>query len=127
WAIEETLRWETSVLMVSRQTTRPVEIRGVEIPAEMNISVLNASGNRDEDHYENPAVYDLDRHADDHLAFAFGRHHCLGYHLARTGTRGPLAAALHRRPRLRLDGGEAPPQIAGLAFRAPKRVAVRLD
>src|SRR5262249_52475088 len=38
WAIEETLRWETSVLMVSRQTTRPVEIRGVEIPAETNIS-----------------------------------------------------------------------------------------
>jgi cytochrome P450 len=127
WAIEETLRWETSVLMVSRQTTRPVEIRGVEIPAEMNISVLNASGNRDEDHYENPDVYDLDRHADDHLAFAFGRHHCLGYHLARMEIRIALNAVLDRLPRLRLDPDEPPPQITGLAFRAPKRVAVRLD
>jgi cytochrome P450 len=126
WAIEETLRWETSVLMVSRQTTRPVEIRGIEIPEGMNISVLNASGNRDEDHYENPDVFDLDRHADDHLAFAFGRHHCLGYHLARMEVRIALNAVLDRLPRLRLDPEAPPPQITGLAFRSPKRVDVRV-
>jgi len=126
WAIEETLRWETSVLMVSRQATRDVEIRGVPIPAGTNLSVLNASGNRDEDHYENPDVYDLDRRADDHLAFAFGRHHCLGYHLARMEIRIALDAILDRLPRLRLDPDAPPPQILGLAFRAPKRVDVRL-
>jgi cytochrome P450 len=127
WAIEETLRWETSVLMVSRQATRDVEIRGVPIPAGTNISVLTASGNRDEDHYENPDVYDLDRHADDHLAFAFGRHHCLGYHLARMEVRIALDAMLDRLPKLRLDPAADPPRILGLAFRAPKRVDVRLD
>ena len=127
WAIEETLRWETSVLMVSRQATRDVEIRGVEIPAGTNISVLNASGNRDEEHYENPDVFDLDRRADDHLAFAFGRHHCLGYHLARMEIRIALDAILDRLPRLRLDPDAPPPQILGLAFRSPKRVDVRLD
>jgi cytochrome P450 len=126
WAIEETLRWETSVLMVSRQATRDVEIRGVPIPAGTNLSVLNASGNRDEDHYENPDVYDLDRRADDHLAFAFGRHHCLGYHLARMEIRIALDAILDRLPRLRLDPDAPPPQILGLAFRAPKRVDVRI-
>ncbi len=127
WAIEETLRWETSVLMVSRQATRDVEIRGVPIPAGTNISVLNASGNRDEDHYENPDEYDLDRRADDHLAFAFGRHHCLGYHLARMEVRIALEAMLDRLPRLRLDPAADPPRILGLAFRGPKRVDVRLD
>jgi cytochrome P450 len=126
WAIEETLRWETSVLMVSRQATRDVEIRGVPIPAGTNLSVLNASGNRDEDHYENPDVYDLDRRADDHLAFAFGRHHCLGYHLARMEIRIALDAILDRLPGLRLDPDAPPPQILGLAFRAPKRVDVRI-
>lgn len=125
WAIEEALRWETSVLMVSRQATRPVEIRGVPIPAGGLISVLNASGNRDEDHYANPDVYDLDRHADDHLAFGFGRHHCLGYHLARLESRIALNALLDRLPALRLDPDAPPPQILGLAFRAPKRVDVR--
>lgn len=126
WAIEETLRWETSVLMVSRQATRDVEIRGVPIPAGTNLSVLNASGNRDEDHYENPDVYDLDRRADDHLAFGFGRHHCLGYHLARMEIRIALDVILDRLPRLRLDPDAPTPQIFGLAFRAPKRVDVRL-
>ena len=42
------------------------------------MSVVVASANRDEDHYEHPDVFDLDRRADDHLAFGFGRHHCLG-------------------------------------------------
>jgi cytochrome P450 len=127
WAIEETLRWETSVLMVSRQATRDVEIRGVAIPAGTNISVLNASGNRDEEHYEDPDVYDLDRRADDHLAFAFGRHHCLGYHLARMEVAIALEAMLDRLPKLKLDPAADPPRILGLAFRAPKRVDVRLD
>jgi len=126
WAIEETLRWESSVLMVSRQAMRDVEIRGVPIPAGTNLSVLNASGNRDEDHYENPDVFDLDRRADDHLAFGFGRHHCLGYHLARMEIRIALDAILDRLPRLRLDPDAPPPRILGLAFRAPKRVEVRI-
>jgi cytochrome P450 len=127
WALEEVLRWESSVLMVSRQAMRDVEIRGVAIPAGTNISVLNASGNRDEDHYPNADVYDLDRKADDHLAFGFGRHHCLGYHLARMEVRIALNAMLDRLPSLRLDPTAPPPQILGLAFRAPKRVDVRFD
>jgi cytochrome P450 len=127
WALEETLRWESSVLMVSRQATRDVEIRGVPIAAGTNVSVLNASANRDEDHYANPDAYDLDRHADDHLSFGFGRHHCLGYHLARMEVRIALNAMLDRLPALRLDPAAPPPQILGLAFRAPKRVDVRLD
>jgi len=127
WAIEETLRWETSVLMTSRQATRDVEMRGVEIPAGMNVSVMNASGNRDEEHYPNPDLYDLDRRADDHLGFGFGRHHCLGYHLARMEVRIALNAILDRLPKLRLDPAAPPPQILGLAFRAPKRVDARID
>jgi len=127
WVLEETLRWETSVLMVSRQTTREVEIRGVPLPSGMNVSVLIASANRDEDHYERPDEFDLDRRADDHLSFAFGRHHCLGYHLARMEVRVALGTILDRLPKLRLDPDAPAPQILGLAFRAPKRVDVRLD
>jgi cytochrome P450 len=126
WAIEETLRWETSVLMVSRQTTRPVVVRGVEIPADELVSVTVASANRDEQHYENPDVYDLDRHADDHLSFGFGRHHCLGYHLARLEARLALTAMLDRLPDLRLDPDAPPPTITGMAFRSPKTLRVLL-
>jgi cytochrome P450 len=126
WAVEETLRWETSVLMVSRQTNREVEIRGNVIPADQLISIVVASANRDEDHYENPDLFDLDRHADDHLAFGFGRHHCLGYHLARLEARLALDAVLDRLPDLRLDPEAPPPTITGLAFRSPKTLPVLL-
>jgi len=127
WAIEETLRWETSILMVSRQTNHEVEFRGCTIPADQMLSVVVASANRDEEHYENPDVFDLDRRADDHLAFGFGRHHCIGYHLARLEARLALSALLDRFPNLRLDPDAPPPTITGLAFRSPKTVRVLLD
>jgi len=124
WAVEETLRWETSVLMVSRQATRAVEIGGVPVPADGFVSVVVASANRDERHYERPDDFDLDRRADDHLAFGFGRHHCLGYHLARLEARVALDAILDRLPGLRLDPEAPPPTITGLAFRSPKALRV---
>ncbi len=120
WVIEETLRWETSVLMVSRQTNKPVTIRGVDVPENALVSVVVASANRDEEHYANADVFDLDRRADDHLGFGFGRHHCLGYHLARLEARVALNAVLDRLPSLRLDPDEPAPTITGLAFRSPK-------
>src|SRR5207249_2671884 len=73
WAVEETLRWETPVLFVARQSTRPVEIAGVHIPEGKFVSAVIASGNRDETHYPDPDRFDLDRRADDHLSFGFGR------------------------------------------------------
>jgi cytochrome P450 len=120
WVIEETLRWETSVLMVSRQATKPVTIRGVDVPENAMVSIVVAAANRDEDHYERPDEFDLDRRADDHLAFGFGRHHCLGYHLARLEARLAMEAVLDRLPSLRLDPNAPPPTITGLAFRSPK-------
>lgn len=127
WAIEETLRWETSVLMVAREATRNVEMHGVTIPAGGMVSVVIASANRDETHYENPDIYDLDRRADDHLALGFGRHHCLGYHLAKMEARMALGAILDRWPNLRLDPDAPPPRILGLAFRSPDAIPVLLE
>jgi len=127
WAIEETLRWETSILFVGRESTRDTELRGVPIPAGKMVFALLASGNRDEDHYPDPDRFDLDRHADDHLSFGFGRHHCLGYHLARQEAAIALNALVDRLPNLRLDPDAPAPSITGLAFRSPKTLPVLLD
>jgi cytochrome P450 len=127
WAVAETLRWETSVLFVSRETTRPTAIRGQAIAARELVSVILASANRDEDHYPDPDRFDLDRRADDFLSFGFGRHHCLGYHLANLEAQMALNALLDRLPNLRLDPQAEPPRITGLAFRSPKALPVRVD
>jgi cytochrome P450 len=127
WAIEETLRWETPVLFVARQATRTVELAGVEIPRGRTVSAVVAAANRDAAHYPDPDRFDLDRRADDHLSFGFGRHFCLGYHLAKLEARTALTAALDRLPNLRIDPAAPPPRITGLAFRSPRTLPVRFD
>lgn len=125
-ALEETLRWETPVLFVARETTRPVEIAAVEIPAGAMVSPVIGSANRDEAHFPDPDRWDLHRAADDHLSFGGGRHFCLGYHLARMEARCAVDAILERLPNLRLDA-ERPARILGLAFRSPTSLFVRFD
>src|SRR5262249_20633036 len=48
WAIEETLRWETSIVMLSRETTREIELRGVRLSVGSMVAVAVGSANRDE-------------------------------------------------------------------------------
>jgi cytochrome P450 len=125
WVIEETLRWETPVLFVARQTTRPARLAGVDIPTGKMVSAVIASANRDETHYADPDEFVLDRRADDHLSFGFGRHFCLGYHLAKLEARTALGAVLDRLRDVRIDAAAEPPRITGLAFRSPRALPVR--
>jgi cytochrome P450 len=127
WAIEETLRWETPVVFVARQTTRDTAIAGVPIPAGNLVSVIIGSANRDETHFIDPDTFDLDRRDERHLSFGFGRHFCLGSHLARLEARTALGALLDRLPQLRIDPDAPPPAITGLAFRSPRTLPVRID
>jgi len=126
-AIDETLRWETSVTMVNRETACPVEISGVSIPAGVSVVCATGSANHDENRYTDPEAWDLDRRDPPHLAFGTGRHQCLGMHLARLELRVGLAAILQRLPGLRFDPATPPAPIEGLAFRGPPRLDVVFD
>jgi cytochrome P450 len=120
WAIEETLRWETPVVFVARETTRDTELAGVPIPAGNFVSAILGSANRDETRFPDPDRFDLDRRDDRHVSFGFGRHFCLGSHLARLEARTALNAVLDRLPRMRIDPEAPPPTVTGLAFRSPR-------
>jgi cytochrome P450 len=122
-ALEETLRWESPVQYVTRETTRPVTLAGVDLPAEALVSVAIGSANRDETHYADADRFDLHRRPDDHLAFGLGQHFCAGSHLARAEARIALNALLDRLPDLRLDP-EQSCDVRGLAFRSPNRLPV---
>ena len=83
-AVEEMLRWTSPVVHFARTVTRDTEIRGVPIREGETLAMWYPSANRDEDHFENPDVFDITRSPNEHLAFGgFGEHFCLGAHLAR--------------------------------------------
>jgi cytochrome P450 len=126
WAIEETLRWEAPVQLASRETTTAVSIAGVELPAGAPVLTCVGAANRDEQHYPHPDEFDMHRRADDHVAFGFGRHFCLGSHLARLEATTALNALLDRLPRLRLDPSQTS-QVLGFAFRSPDQLPVLFD
>ncbi len=127
--IEETLRWETSVTMVSRVATRDTEISGCPIKSGAPVGVITGSANRDGSHFPNPDAWDIDRPAALHLAFGTGPHQCLGMHLARLELTAALEEILSRLPNLRFDPeAEGPePIIEGYAFRSPNRLPVIFD
>lgn len=82
-AVEEALRFESSVTARMRRTTRDVEIAGHTIPAESTLLYWISSGNRDESAFHEPDVFDIARAPNRHLSFGLGRHFCLGAYLAR--------------------------------------------
>jgi cytochrome P450 len=126
-AIEETLRWETSVTMVARVATRATEVAGCPIPEGASVGVVTASANHDEDRFDEPEEWRLDRGQFHHLAFGTGPHQCLGMHLARLELETGVNAVLDRLPGLRLDPDAPAPVIEGMAFRGPNALPARWD
>ncbi|MGH7292487.1 MAG: cytochrome P450, partial [Myxococcota bacterium] len=125
--IEETLRWETSVTVISRNAVADTEIAGCPIPKGSALMLMTSSANRDESHYPHSDEWDIDRPPENHLFFGTGRHQCLGMHLARLELRIGLTAVLDRLPNLRLDPDAPAPEIEGFAFRSPPSIPVVFD
>jgi cholest-4-en-3-one 26-monooxygenase len=82
-AAEEMLRWVSPIIHFTRMATEDSEIRGVEIREGEKVALIFASGNRDEEVFEEPFAFRVDRQPNPHLAFGFGEHFCMGAHVAR--------------------------------------------
>ena len=124
-AIEEGLRWEPPILFLLRSCIRETEVCGTTIVEGAVINVCIGAANRDETRYPEPDRFDIFRDPQQHIAFGFGPHMCLGMHLARMETRVAVDALLDRLPRLRLDPEADPPFVQGTAFRSPPALHVR--
>ncbi|WP_428950054.1 cytochrome P450 [Streptomyces sp. cg35] len=87
-ATEEFLRWASPVYHFRRTATRDVELGGKRIKEGDKVVMWYASGNRDEDVFDNPYDLDVARENNDHVTFGKGSPHlCLGNLLARTEIR----------------------------------------
>ncbi len=99
-AVEELLRWDTSVQISQRRSQQEIELSGVRVPAGETFVLLNGAANRDPVQYPDPDTLDVTRAPKDHLAFGLGRHRCLGAALARVEIQTAIAAILRRFPSL---------------------------
>jgi cholest-4-en-3-one 26-monooxygenase len=82
-AVEEVLRWVTPIIHFTRMATEDGEVRDQQIRAGEKLALIFASGNRDEDVFEDPFAFQIDRNPNPHLTFGFGTHFCMGAHVGR--------------------------------------------
>jgi cytochrome P450 family 142 subfamily A polypeptide 1 len=82
-AVEEMLRWVSPIKNMARTVTRDTVVRDKELHAGEKLLLLYPSANRDEDVFDDPFRFDVERRPNEHLAFGFGTHFCLGSSLAR--------------------------------------------
>ncbi|WP_046471252.1 cytochrome P450 family protein [Allosalinactinospora lopnorensis] len=109
--IEETLRWDSSIQNVPlRYTAEEVEIDGVTMAAGDAVLVSYGSAGRDPDRHGDTAhLFDITRADKSHIAFAHGRHYCLGANLARLELAIALPELFERFPDLALAEAEPRP------------------
>ncbi|MBV2356316.1 cytochrome P450 [Streptomyces sp. J2-1] len=132
-AFAETLRHTPPVHMIMRQTANEVEFSGGTVPAGATVTCLIGSANRDERRYAEPDRFDIFRSdltttsafsaAADHLAFALGRHFCVGALLAKAEVETGVNQLLDAMPDMRLADGFDPVE-QGVFTRGPQTLPV---
>ncbi|KAF0180094.1 MAG: cytochrome P450 [Alphaproteobacteria bacterium] len=103
-AVEEMIRWATPVMHFMRTATEDFEIRGQTIRAGEAVCLHYPSGNRDEEVFEAPFEFRVDRDVKKQVAFGYGVHVCLGMHLARMEMRALFNELLPRLEEISLAG-----------------------
>ena len=108
-AVEEMLRWVSPIKGMARTATRDVELRGETIREGDQVLLLYPSANRDEDVFAEPDRFDIERSPNEHVAFGYGAHFCLGNSLARLEMRVMFDRLLERLPDMALATEDPPP------------------
>lgn len=103
-AVEEMFRWVTPSASQRRTATRDVELGGKHIAAGDKVVLWFSAANRDPEVFDDPHEFQPDRSPNDHLAFGWGVHFCLGAHLARAEVRTYFTELLDRGIRMELTG-----------------------
>ena len=106
-AIEELLRYESPSPVQARYVTRDVEHYDEKVSEGSVLLLMNGAANRDERKFDDPDRFDIHRKQQQHLAFGYGIHFCLGSHLARLEGRIALEEVLERFPSWEVDWDNA--------------------
>ena len=102
--VEESIRWTSPVKHFMRTATADYSLRGQTIRKGDWIWLSYPSGNRDEEVFDDPEAFDIERSPNRQLSFGYGAHLCLGQHLARMEMRILWEELLPRLESLELAG-----------------------
>ena len=127
-AVEEILRYDSSIFAWRRIAMKDTEIAGMPIPEGGKVLILMGSGNRDPDVFEDPETFDpARRNARRHLGLGHGAHFCMGAPLARMEMKVILEELVRRLPHMRLKPDQQFSYIRTLTFRGVQRLEVEWD
>jgi cytochrome P450 len=107
-AIEEFLRYDSSVQLTGRTALKAVTVGGVDVAEGETVLCLLGAANRDSAVYPDPDRLDITRQSIRPMSFGGGIHFCLGAQLARIEGEIAIATLLRRFPKLTLDAPEHP-------------------
>jgi cholest-4-en-3-one 26-monooxygenase len=106
-AVEEMLRWVSPIKNMCRVLTHDAQFMGQQLHEGQKCMLLYESANRDETKFVDPFRFDVEREPNEHVAFGFGAHFCLGNSLARLELQIMMERALTRLPDLELAADSA--------------------
>jgi cytochrome P450 len=119
-AVEEFLRYDSSVQLTGRDALEDSEIQGVALPRGRAVLTLLGAANRDPDVFDDPDRLDITRERIKPLAFGGGIHLCLGAQLARIEADVALSVLLDRLPALELENIDDPDWKQTITLRGVK-------
>ena len=121
--VDESIRWTTPVKTFMRTLTADAEFAGRQMKQNDWLMLCYASGNRDEEVFEAPDQFRVDRKPNKHLAFGYGAHLCLGQHLAKMEMRILWEELLPRLHSVEMAG--SPAMSESFFVNGPKRLPIR--
>jgi cytochrome P450 len=126
-AIEEFLRYDSSVQLTGRTALEDIELGGITVKQGRTVLCLLGAANRDPAAYAEPDRLDITRPNVRPQSFGGGIHFCLGAQLARLEAEIAINSLLARLPDLRIDDLDAPDWRPTFVLRGLKSLPARWD
>jgi cytochrome P450 family 142 subfamily A polypeptide 1 len=123
-AVEEFIRWVSPVINMKRTVTARHELHGQTLNEGDELLLMYPSANRDPRHFDHPDAYDVARKHNQHVAFGWGTHFCLGASVARLEIRLMFEELMKRIPDMQLAPGAEPKFMPNCFARSPDAVRV---
>ena len=123
-AFEEYARWMSPIGMSPRRITKDFSYKGFDFFENDRVFLMFGSANRDEDIFEKPNEFRLDRDVTQSISFGAGPHFCAGAWISKTLiAEVAIPMFFEKFPKIEL---QSEVEYSGWAFRGPKPFFVKV-